>query len=86
MTNVFYFNDHFTLFKHLNFIQVMHGLRLFYPEKMKDIYTKHLSRYEDDINKILNLNGNMEVIKDSFSHREALNILKERYSEVKYGF
>jgi tryptophan halogenase len=86
MTNVFYFNEHFTLFKHLNFIQVMHGLRLFHPEKMKDVYTKHLSRYDDDINKILNLNGNMEVIKDSFSHREALNILKERYSEVKYGF
>jgi tryptophan halogenase len=86
MTNVFYFNDHFTLFKHLNFIQVMHGLRLFYPEKMKEVYTNHLSRYEGDINKILNLNGNMEVIKDSFSHREALNILKERYDEIKYGF
>jgi hypothetical protein len=64
----------------------MHGLRLFYPEKMKEVYTNHLSRYEGDINKILNLNGNMEVIKDSFSHREALNILKERYDEIKYGF
>lgn len=84
MTNVFYFNEHFTLFKHLNFMQVMHGLRMFKSEKILEVYNNHLTKYDDEIRRILDINGNYRIIKDTFDHRQALEILKQRYDEIKY--
>jgi tryptophan halogenase len=85
MTNVYYFNEHFTLFKHLNFMQVMHGLRMFNTEKIHEIYKAHFTQHEEKIKRVLDINENIDTIKDTFSHRESLERLKTRYEQVNYS-
>lgn len=87
MPNVFYFNDHFTLFKHLNFIQVMHGLRLFKPEGINEVYKKHLEKIHGlEIERMKTLNENEERFVTGFTHRESLELLKARQDEIVYKF
>lgn len=86
LTNVFLFNDHFLLFKHLNFMQVMHGLRMFDPIHIKEIYDQHLHGFDNTTNKIIELNDNYQDVANSFGHREAIEMLKKRYDTVEYKF
>ncbi len=86
LTNVFLFNDHFLLFKHLNFIQVMHGLRMFNSKHIREIYEFHLNDFDSNTKKIIELNDNYEAVSNSFGHREAIEMLKQRYTSIEYKF
>jgi flavin-dependent dehydrogenase len=86
LTNVFLFNEHFTLFKHLNYMQVMHGLRMFDPSQIKDLYTTHLLGYDESAQRLIKINDNHEDFVDSYGHREAIEMLKQRYNHVEYKF
>jgi tryptophan halogenase len=83
--NPIYFNKPMILFSFTNYAQIMHGLGMFNTEKIHQSYLQHLDHYtlwsEYAINDNNNLNG-----KQTFSHREAINILKERYLEIKHAF
>ncbi len=85
--NVFYFNTPLILFSHLNYAQVMHGLRMFDYQSIKEKYDQHMQRYTKL--SVENIEYAKEIeIKDVevFSHRQALNRLKERHSEIQYKF
>lgn len=82
--NPHYFNHALIMFNHLNYMQVMHGLRMFNTEKIGDAYNRQLSRYRED--SIEAVKRATEVNVPTFSHRESLNILKERYTDIKYEF
>jgi tryptophan halogenase len=84
--NVHYFNHPLQLFSHLNYTQVMHGLRMFNTEKIKKIYETHFSHYSKRSDEILKENKDYCNQVSTFSHREAINILKERGLEIKYNF
>ena len=84
--NVHYFNQPLQLFSHLNYAQVMHGLRMFNTENIKKIYKTHFDHYTEGSDRILKENNDYCNQVSSFSHREAINILKERGLEVKYSF
>jgi len=86
MPNVHYFNDPMILFGQLNFTQVMHGLRLFNNERILSFYNTHLYQYTTESNTILKSVEDELQRKDIFSHRQALNILKERYAKTEYKF
>lgn len=84
--NVHYFNTPLQLFSHLNYAQVMHGLRMFNTEKIKEIYNTHFSHYTESSKRVVAENKEYSNNVQTFSHREAINILKERYFETKYSF
>jgi tryptophan halogenase len=84
MPNVYYFNDPMILFSHLNFTQVMHGLRLFDNDKILKTYESHLSQYTLETNNILKDIDDQVANNEIFSHRQALEILKERYEKTHY--
>jgi tryptophan halogenase len=82
--NVYYFNDPQILFSHLNYAQVMHGLHLFNSEKINKAYSKHLIHYEQESNNILKeVSDRLEQI-ETYPHRVALNMIKERFAHVTY--
>lgn len=85
--NVYYFNNPERLFSHLNYSQVMLGLRMFNTDKVKQKYEKHLSKYNDISLSYINESKNIDNIPvETFSHREAINILRERYEKIEYKF
>jgi tryptophan halogenase len=86
MPNVYYFNDPMILFSHLNFTQVMMGLRLFDSKNILKTYEKHLSYTTAETNTILRSVEEEVASKQIFSHRQALNLLKERYDQINYKF
>lgn len=89
LTNVFFFNEYFILFKHLNFMQVMHGLRMFDSERILKIYQDHYhSEYISEIERSVKLNEDHTHIKNLvfYSHRESLQRLAERYDQISYKF
>lgn len=79
--NPHFFNMPLILFSHLNYAQVMHGLRLFNNDKINDVYATHMSHYNTAIDRVLTQSENPEV--NTFTHREAINILKERYDTIE---
>jgi len=77
------FNAPMLMFTQLNFIQVMHGLRLFDQERIKQKYDSHLSsRYDDIVNRNMIDNVRYTNSVASFPHRQALEMIKERYDTV----
>lgn len=83
--NVFYFNTPLQLFSHLNFAQVMHGLGMFDTKNIKMIYDNHMKAHLEEQSKLdLVYSDNPSV--PTYSHREAINILKERYETLEYKF
>ncbi len=79
--NPHYFNMPLIMFSHLNYAQVMHGLRLFNNEKINQLYSTHLKdRFDPTIDRILAQSENPNV--PFYKHRDALNILKERYDTI----
>jgi len=84
--NVMYFNTPMQLFSHLNYAQVMHGLDMFNTAAIDDKYKKHLDMFTTISNKMI-AEGNMIATNEPvFTHRQAINILKDRYEEIKYKF
>jgi len=77
------FNYHYLMFKEINYMQVMHGLRLFNNNKIKEMYQKHFMHFdqyiEDGIKNTRETCYN--TIEQFRPHRECLNTLKQRYKE-----
>jgi len=79
-----YFREPLLLFKFLNFMQVMHGLRLLDSNHSLSVYDYHLrDRYDGKIDSMLELN---KELKDSISHRDCISILKSRTAVTSYQF
>lgn len=84
--NVSYFNTPMMLFSHLNYAQVMLGLGMFNSDKINKKYQKHMSVYSKDTHQILQEVDDQLKHVETFSHRQALNRLKDRYEQVEYKF
>lgn len=81
-----YFNTPMQLFSHLNYAQVMHGLGMFNNSAIDEKYKKHMDMFTIISNASIT-EGNMIAANEPvFTHRQAINILKERYEEIKYKF
>jgi len=84
-----YFNTPLILFGHMNYIQIMHALRMFNTDIQKDRYQKHMSKkYDPIVQSILDEDRRYMTDVPSWSHREAIEIIKERgrSNEIKYKF
>lgn len=82
-----YFNNPMNLFSHLNYIQVMHGLRLFNTEKIKQKYDQHMrTKYDPIVQKLFDENDHYTKNVESFTHRQALERVKQRYDNIKHQF
>ena len=79
--NPHYFNAPLIMFSYLNYSQVMHGLRMFDPSRMNMLYNNHFLNYKASIDRVLLINDHDNI--ESFSHRESLNRLKERYDTIE---
>jgi len=70
-----FFHNTLTMFKGLNYAQVMHGLGLFNTEKIKQLYDNSLSHLTAQ--SMLDLTPHPDFLMRKYTHREALNeILK----------
>jgi len=79
-----FFREPLLLFKTLNFMQVMHGLRLIDQKHSLKVYNDHLrENYDEKIEKMLILNADLT---ESIPHRQCLEILKNRVPLIKYKF
>ena len=79
-----FFREPLLLFKTLNFMQVMHGLRLIDNQHSLKVYNDHLrEKYDDKIEKMLILNADLT---ESIPHRQCIEILKKRIPLIKYKF
>lgn len=84
--NPHYFPNTMALFSGLNWIQVMHGLRLFDTDKIKSKFEHYLPQYKQITDqRFIELEQNDNNL-ETFSHRQAIEILKTRYREVSYEF
>lgn len=79
-----YFPNPMQMFSALNWIQVMHGLRLFDTEKIRSKYLQFLPEYIEIAN--ASFYSITNDLPESFTHREALELIKQRYNEVTYEF
>jgi tryptophan halogenase len=78
-----FFRESLLLFKQLNFMQVMHGLRLLDSKQAIKIYETHLEKiYQSQIQKMKELDGELA---DSIPHRECTEILKSRQTIINYN-
>ena len=59
----------------------MHGLRMFDHDRIHKLYQEHFLKYKLDIDRVLSINDRDDI--ESFSHRESLNRLKERYDTIE---
>ena len=74
------------MFSFLNWTQVMHGLGLFNYEVRKKYWEENFAKdHLTHLQRVLE-NGNAYKEEDIKSHREVLNILKDRQLETKYEF
>ena len=74
------------LFSYLNFAQVMHGLRMFDTKKIKSTYDYHFSHYTPESNRVIESCAAACETVETYTHREALEILKDRFREQKHNF
>ena len=67
--------DNFRIYDCLNWIQVMHGLRMFDSKKIKEIYEMHFSHHRQQDEYILKQMP-IELSKEWMTCREAVNLVK----------
>lgn len=80
--NGYFFNTPMLMFSQLNYIQVMHGLRLFNIDKLKEKYDAHMSEYTSTVSAILTENDEFTKRTPNFAHRTALEMIKQRYDQI----
>jgi hypothetical protein len=86
-SNLTVFRTHpMNLFSYLNFAQVMHGLRMFDTKKIKSTYDYHFSHYTPESNRVIESCAAACETVETYTHREALEILKDRFREQKHNF
>lgn len=79
-----FFREPLLLFKTLNFMQVMHGLRQIDHSHSLDVYDSHCrEKYDRDIENMLILNSDLT---QSIPHRRCIEILKKRVPVIQYKF
>ena len=82
-----FFMDDMLLFHHLNWMQVMHGLRLFKGDGLSERWKALEATYGFIVNKrIFEENVYYEKTHQFTPHREALELIKQRYENVQYKF
>ena len=82
-----FFNNPMHLFSHLNYIQVMHGLHLFNTEKIKRKYNHFMATGHDKlVQNLMEENDFYTTNVESFPHREALERIKQRFTNVVHKF
>lgn len=79
--NAQFFGTPMLLFTQLNFIQVMHGLRLFKINNLKEKWDTHMGKYNPVVDAIIAENDRFTKNVINYPHRTALNMIKERYAE-----
>ena len=62
----------------MNFLQVLHGIGYFDSSVFKEIYYKNYPHFDNIIREVQQENQ-MEQLKQSVSHREALNAVIKGY-------
>lgn len=83
--NQHHFNDPMLMFTQINWIPVMHGLRMFNIDLIKQNFDTYLSNYRSITDSELEDDVNFENTIEYFSHREAIDILKQRQFQVTYN-
>lgn len=83
--NPHYFNDPMKLFSHMNYYQVMLGLDMFDAETIRSHYYPQMAKYDHIIKELEKESAEFESNLKVFKHREAINILKERYLEKEFN-
>jgi hypothetical protein len=64
----------------------MHGLRMFDTKQIKSTYDYHFSHYTPESNRVIESCDAACKNIETYSHREALEIIKGRFSEQKHSF
>lgn len=72
------FNDHYKLFKSINFVQVLHGIEFFDVASFKESYYKKYTYFDDVIKQIM-WEDTIHEKKIPVSHREAINSVIKGY-------
>jgi len=72
------FNDHYKMFKNMNFLQVLHGLDYFDNSVFKERYYKNYPHFDNIIQEVKQ-EDQMEQLKQAVSHREAINAVIKGY-------
>jgi hypothetical protein len=76
--------SNFRIYDCLNWIQVMHGLRMFNVPKIKELYEKNFSKYREwDVDQLSKIEHS--PIKGWMTCREAVNKVKE-YSKAQVNY
>jgi|TARA_B110000444_G_C18847902_1_gene603305 tryptophan halogenase len=80
-----HFVDPSLMFSYLNWTQVMHGLHLFDYDACKKFWeTNFAERHNESLTNLMKKELADWPDEKIYTHREALNILKERYLEVSH--
>jgi hypothetical protein len=80
------FNEPMALFSYLNFGQVMHGLGMFDNNKIKKKFEAHMAAHSVETKNILTLTKADDLAGKFYTHREALEIIKQRAVSYEYKF
>jgi hypothetical protein len=86
MPHPHYFNHPMQLFTQLSYTQVMHGLRMFNTEKIKEKYESQMHKYIEINNEIMRENTQYTDNVETWPHRVCLEKIKERYESLQYKF
>jgi len=84
--NINLFNQPMTLFSYLNFGQVMQGLGLFNNESIRKKFEDHMYAHSIDTDEILKSAEIFDNNATFYSHRESLELIKERAIARDYKF
>ena len=79
-----YFSEHQLMFSFFNWLQVMHGLHMFDYDSVKSFWEKNFaSIHNEQVTRVIHEGTNTRSDEGKiYTHREALNVLKERYLET----
>jgi tryptophan halogenase len=69
-------SHNFRIYDCLNWIQVMHGLRMFDSARIKELFEMHFSTHRSDDEQIIALANGIELDENWMTCREAVNLVK----------
>ena len=79
LPGVYHFNYYFLMFKELNYMQVMQGLELFDVDRINELYYDTFDQLNSFVDSEIADNDYFIKNNNYVSHREAINILLDRY-------
>jgi len=84
--NINLFNHPMILFSYLNYGQVMHGLGMFDNTSIRDKYEAHMLAHSADTDEFMKATKLSDENDTFYSHRQALEIIKQRANPHVYKF